>query len=329
MSEHLKSKTSLFTILTMLIIGITMMATPGFSADYPAKPISVMVGFSPGGGVDTFARSLASFMHEPLGMPMMIVNKPGAASMIAAKFTLARPADGYTLFVTNGGTLIAKALMDGAKSPVDPLKDFVPLGTIGQMITALVVPKDSPYKSAADLIKAAKEKPGKLRWAHPGRGALHMLAGAAFLSLNKAEAKDIPFKGGAKARNAIVGKQVDFGFVGVQLLAGFESKVKALGVCSGTRDVLRKNVPTFEEQGLEAMDIAGPIMVFGHKDLPAQVKSVLVPAIKEVVQGKNYAKLIQKAGITALYRDPKTSQAKQQSLYDVLSPIVKKVMGAK
>ena len=327
MKRFVKKTFKVFQILSVVLALSALMAAPGVCAEYPTKPVTLMVGFSPGGGVDTYARALTSFIHEHLGQPMVVVNKTGAAGMIAAKYTADRPADGNVLYITNVGSLMAKALMDGKKAKVDPLKDLVPLGTIGQLVTGLIVPKDSPFKTADEFVKAAKANPGKFRWSHPGRGSLHMLAGAAFLYANDLKTKDIPFKGGSKARNAVAGKQVDFGFMGIQLMTGFKTKLRALGVCTNERDKANPDIPSFGEQGLPAMDIAGPIMVLGHKDLPENVKAVLIPAIKKTAESAGYSKLISKMGTSAFYRDPATSKKQLENLHKDLSPIVKKVMG--
>ncbi len=323
----IKKKFKLLNFTSVFVIMFAFFMAPGFCGEYPSKPVTLMVGFSPGGGVDTYARTLSSFIHEPLGQPMVVVNKTGAAGMIAAKYTADRPADGYVLYITNVGSLTAKALMDGAKAKVDPQADLQPLGTIGQLVTGLIVPKGSPFKSAADLVNHAKKNPGKLKWSHPGRGSLHMLAGAAFLAANNIETRDIPFKGGSKARNAVAGKQVDFAFMGIQLMTGFQTKLTALGVCTKERDKANPDIPSFGEQGLPAMDIAGPIMMLGHKDLPENVKTVLIPAIKKVAEGKGYAKLIKKVGTSAFYHDPETGRQSLKSLHDSLAPIVNKIMG--
>jgi tripartite-type tricarboxylate transporter receptor subunit TctC len=325
-AQNIKRNWLLGFVITLVIL-TTFIAVPGYSGEYPSKPVTLMVGFSPGGGVDTYARALSSFIHEPLGQPMVVVNKTGAAGMIAAKFTMDGPVDGSVLYITNVGSFTAKALMDGKKAKVNPIADMLPLGTIGQLVTGLIVPIDSPFKSAADLVKFAKENPGKLKWSHPGRGSLHMLSGAAFLIANDIKAKDIPFKGGSKARNAVSGQQVDFGFMGIQLLSGFETKLRALGVSTKERDKANPDIPSFGEQGLPVMDIAGPIMVLAHKDLPENIKAVLVPAIKQVAESKGYASLIKKTGTSAFYRDPDSGRQQMQSLNDALSPIVDKVMG--
>jgi tripartite-type tricarboxylate transporter receptor subunit TctC len=329
MRSFLIKRRALFAAFGALALALTAGTATSVKAEYPTKPINLMVGFSAGGGVDNYARALSSFIHEHLGMPMVVVNKAGAAGMIAAKFTVGRKADGYTLYITNTGSLLAKSLMDGAKSPIDPLVDIQPLGGAGQLVTGLFVPIDSPFKSAADLVAAAKAKPGKLRWSHPGRGSLHMLAGAAFLKSNGVTARDVPFKGGSKARNAVSGKQVDFAFMGVQLLTGFQTKLRALGVTTGKRDKVNPDIPTFGEQGLASLDIAGPMMMLGHKDLPADVIAKLVPAIKKIVGSKGFKKLTKNMGLSAFYFDPAAGKEKLKALKATLTPIVADVVKKK
>lgn len=310
-------------IATIVVVTGAMALTVAAHADeYPIKPVKLMVGFSAGGGVDTYGRTMASFIHEYLGQPMIVINKTGAASMIAAKATVDQASDGYTLYLTNAGTLLAKSLMDGKKSKVDPIMDLEPLGGLGQLVTGLFVPHNSKFRTAADLVTYAKANPGKLRWSHPGRGALHMIAGAAFLKANNIVAKDIPFKGGSKARNAVAGEQVDFAFLGIQLGRGFESKIRPLGVTAAKRDSTNKNVPTFAEQGLASMDITGPIVVFGRPNLPTKVKQKISDAIKSVAADKGFKKLLKKAGLSAFYFDANSGKARMEKLKTDLLPVV-------
>lgn len=307
-------------------LAIAALAVPTVAkAEYPEKPITLMVGFAAGGGVDTYARSLAGLIQEHLGQPMVVVNKPGAAGVIAARATLDSAPDGYTLYITNTGSLLAKAMMDGEKSKIDPIKDMIPIAGVGQLVTALVVQEESPFKTAADVVKAAREKPGSLKWAHPGRGSLHMIGGAAFLVANKIEARDIPFKGGSTARNAIVGGQVDFGFVGIQLLSGFEGKLRALGVTTDERDPVNKEVPTFAEQGLEGIDIAGLMMVLGHPDIPQDIRARLADATRKVVESEEFVKLATNAGVSAFYFDSEKAKNRLSKLKSNLEPVIVEV----
>tara|TARA_R110000787_G_scaffold262422_5_gene367946 strand:- start:7060 stop:8058 length:999 start_codon:yes stop_codon:yes gene_type:complete len=291
-------------------------------AEYPDKPVQLMVGFSAGGGVDTYGRTLANLIQEELGQPMVVVNKPGAAGMIAAKGTADSEPDGYTLYITNAGSLLAKALMDGAKSKLDPLADLEALGGVGVLVSSMIVPAGSPFKTSAEMVEFAKANPGKLKWSHPGRGSLHMIAGAAFLKVNDIKAQDIPFKGGSKARNAVVGEQVDFGFTGIQTISGFESKVRALGVTMAERDTVNKDVPTFDEMGLQGIDISGPMIVFGPNGMPDDVKAKLTKAIMAVAKGDKFRDLLEKGGLATASYDGAAAKKKLVKLKADLEPVI-------
>jgi len=291
-------------------------------AEYPEKPVKLLVGFSAGGGTDVYARALSSFIYDALGMPFVVVNKPGASGMIAAKTVKQAPPDGYTLYVISAASFATRELIDGDKAPIKALEDFQPLGVIGQLVSALIVPKDSRFKNAGELVAFARANPGKLRWSNPGKTSSHTIAGMGFLQSNNISATLVPFKGGSKARNAVAGKQVDFGFMGVQLMAGFESKLKALGVASRERDGVYRDVPTFGEQSLAELDLAAPMIIWGRRDLPADVVAKLTAAIKAAATQKGYAKLIKKTGAVGYYKPPEEGVAIVKRLQANMQPIV-------
>jgi tripartite-type tricarboxylate transporter receptor subunit TctC len=294
--------------------------------DYPTKPIDVMVGYAAGGGTDVYARTLASFMHEHLGMPFMITNKPGATAMIAAKAVNDAKSDGYRLFVMAPGPFFIKDVLDGDKAKVKPLEVFRTLGTIGVLNTALFVPTDSPFKSAQQLVDYSKANPNKiLRWANAGNASLHSLGGHAFLQANGIKAQTIPHKGGSKARLSIISKQVDYGFIGIQLLAGFDTKMRPLAALGKDRDPNYPNVKTMEELGLPRMGMGNPMMVWAKKDIPEDVAQKLIVAIKKVAEGKNYNNLIKKLGLSAIYASPEESLKIINDLGEQVIPVAKRV----
>lgn len=309
-----------FFVAAALVLGVA--SQPAAAADFPEKPINVVVGFGAGGGVDTFARTFSANADKSLSVPIVVVNKPGAASSVAAKQMLHARPDGYTLFLTNGATLAAQIMLMGDKAGMDMGADFKTLGSIGQLVTGLLVPADSPFKNAADLVKFAKEHPKKLRWSHPGRGSLHMLAGAAFLANNGIEAQDVPFKGGSKARNAIAGSQVDFGFMGVQLTGGFEGKVRALGVTSAKRDPVFKSVPTFQEQGLPQMKMGGPITIYAPSGIDAKIEKKLVSAIAEIAGSAGFLKMAADGGLSAEYLSPQDTETMVSDVKELVRPVI-------
>lgn len=312
--------------ITMVLAASAIIWAGNTQADeYPNKPVKLMVGWSAGGSTDVYARSLASFVNDYLGMPMVVVNKPGASGMIAGKAALAAPHDGYTLYVQSGGTFVTRMRIAGKKSLISAYDDFQPLGSIGKVVTGLIVPMDSPFQSAAELVKFAKANPGKLRWANPGRGSLHTLSGTIFLKGNDITAQGVPFKGGSKTRNAVAGKQVDFAFMGISLLAGFGEKIRALGVTDNERDAIYKKVPTFGEQGLPQMGISSPLIIWGQKDLPADIVSKLVDAIAAAAKSKGYNKMVKKTGVAGVYSTPEEALAMVKDLDNTVTPIIKEL----
>lgn len=321
---------SVSVLFVSLILVFAVAAPAVVKAEYPSKPVTLMVGFSAGGGTDVYARAFASFAHEHLGMPMVVVNKTGATGMIAAKTVYDAPPDGYTLLLAGGGSLFIKSTIDGEKAPVVPTRELVALGGVGQLVSSLIVPMDSPFKTTQDLIDWAKANPDKrLRYGHSGRGSIHTLAVMAFLKQNGIEAQDIPFKGGSKARNAVAGKQTDFAAIGVQLLAGFESKLRALWVSSTERDSVYKDVPTLDEQGLPSLGITNPEIIWGHKDLPEDVVAKLQKTIQAVASSEGYQKMITKMGVTGFYFTPEEANAKMAVIDEVTTPLTKEMFHKK
>lgn len=293
--------------------------------EFPTKPVKLMVGWSAGGSTDVYARALASFAYDSLGMPVVVVNKPGASGMIAGKAALAAPHDGYTLYVQSGGTFVTRMRIDGEKSLVSAYDDFQPLGSVGKVVTGLIVPTDSPFQSAAELVDYARAHPGELRWANPGNGSLHTLSGRIFLEDNGITAQGVPFSGGSKTRNAVAGGQVDFAFMGISLMAGFGDKLRALGVTDSERDAIYEDVPTFGEQGLPQMGISSPLIIWGPKDLPADVVTALVDAIKAAANSKGYQKLVRKTGLVGVYATPEEALAMVHALDEAVTPVIEEM----
>ena len=309
------------------LISIIGLGTIPALAEYPDKPMRVIVGMSAGGGTDSVARSVASFIHEELGMPGVVINKTGAASMIALKFVMSQKADGYTLFFQTGATGLVQWLR--GKSPANPYKDLKIIGVVGTLKPALCVPKDSPFKTANDVVNAAKKNPGTLRWGHPGRGSTHSVAGFAFHKANAMKVKDVPTRGGSRARGLLVSKQIDYGFIGVHMLTGFETKIRCLGITTAKRDGIIKSVPTFKEQGLNFKDITTPLMLMAHKDLADDKFQKLVKAVEALTKKKGFKNFVKKAGLAAQYSSPKDADAYYRQLCRDVNPVVDEVFKVK
>ena len=253
------------------------------------------------------------------------INRKSSAPKERPSFVPDTEADGAGVISTSGHFGVYLDI-DGDKAKVKPLEVFRPLGTVGVLNTSLMVPMDSPFKTAKDFVNYYKANPDKVaRWANTGNASLHTLGGHAFLQANGIKAQTIPHKGGAKARLSIISKQVDYGFVGIQLLAGFDTKMSPLGALGNTRDPNYPDVPTVEEAGLPPMGIANPMMVWAKKDIPEDAAQKLIVAIKKVAESKGFKKLIKKLGLSAIYASPEESVKLLTDLGAQGTPVAKRV----
>ena len=213
------------------LAALTTMAGTAALADYPSKPIKIMVGFSAGGGTDTTARGFASYMHEAPsmnGMPAYIVNLPGASGQKAAKQVLEEDRDGHTLYMINIGTFIAGELAKGEDRPYHVPDDFVNLGCASQLVTSLQVHASNSATTMQEFIDNAKASGEEITWGTSGAATMHATIGHIFFDANGIKHKKVPFKGGSKARAALVSQSVDAVFGGVNTVVGFEDDIRAL-----------------------------------------------------------------------------------------------------
>ena len=191
------------------------------------------------------------------------------------------------------------------------------------------MPIDSPFKTANEVVAHAKKNPGKLRWGHPGRGSTHNTAGESFIRANKIKVKDVPTRGGSRARGLLVSKQVDFGFIGAHLLTGFKSKIRCLGITTGKRDVVMKGIPTFKELGLPYKDITTPMMLMARKELSEAKYQKLKAVVKALTKKKGFKKFVKKSGLAVVYRSPKDALAYYSQLCRDVKPIVDSIFKPK
>lgn len=309
-------------ILASVAASITLVpSVQAIAAEYPEKPITAIVPFGAGGGTDTYARTLGSVAYDILKQPLVVVNRPGGSGYVGAKFAADARNDGYTIMIQSAGSFILSGMMQ--KRPVDPFKDFEPVAVIGQLHTGLIVKKDSPYKTIQDVIAAAKQK--KLTWAHAGRGGVHYIAGSALEQKHGFSARDIPYKGGGNVRTAVLGGQVDYAWTGVQQMAGFEDKLRVLGVANTERDPVHNRYETLEELGVDYSRVVSPITVYVPKGTAPEIISKLAVSIKEMQQQKPFKKLAKASGLAVMYKTPEEAAAYLSALQKEWLPVVEAV----
>lgn len=302
---------------------------PAQAAEFPTKPVTLVVGYGAGGGTDSYARALASVAPEYINLqPLIVVNKAGGSGIPAAKYVSDSKPDGHTLYLASGGAFYFSTKF--RKAPVDPLKDFKTVCMVGRLLPAVFAHKDdNRYNNTKDLVEDARKNPGKLRFATPGRTSTWGIAGLAFVSRNGMKAQDVPAKGGAPARGLLIGKQVDFAVIGIHLINGFQDQVKALGLIFPERDPNNKNVPTLKEQGVNFTEVFTPMLVMAPKGVPDDRIAVLDAACKKMTSHKAYGKLLKKAGLPAKYLSSSEATKYYLKLTNTWAPIVDELKSKK
>lgn len=228
---------------------------PAQAQTFPAKPLRIMVGASPGGGTDILARMLADKFSPDLRQPVVVENRPGASNTIAADVAAHAPPDGTTLLLaTNTAQAIAPHLL---KLKFDPLKDLQPIGLVAVMPNVLVVSSASPYKSVKDLVAAMAAQPGELKYASSGIGSTQHVAGAAFNLATNTTAIHVPYKGSSQAHLDIISGAVTMMFDSTSSAMGQirSGNFRALAVMSDHRSPELPDVPTLAEAGVRGADV--------------------------------------------------------------------------
>jgi tripartite-type tricarboxylate transporter receptor subunit TctC len=232
------------------IAGTPRAAIAAPPADYPTRPITLVVPYPPGGGNDVIARLVAAKMSQSLGQPIVIEDRAGAGSTIGTRDVARSAPNGYTLLIATSSLAINPSLYPDAD--YDPQKDFAPVGLIASSANLVLVRPSLPAHSIGELIALAKKTPGKLNFASTGTGTSTHLAAALFAAMAGVELTAIPYKGVAPAVTDLLGEHVDLMFCPTASVVGLvrEGKLRALAVTSAKRSPLFPQLPTVAEAGL-------------------------------------------------------------------------------
>ena len=245
--------------LRRFLAGLAAALTISFAApaaEYPARPVTIIVAFTPGGPSDVLARILGKRLQDILHQPFIIENRPGAGGNIAAEQAKNSAPDGYTLLMGNNSILATNAALY-KKLAYDAEKDFTPISLIGTQANILVVNPAVPAKSMAELITLAKANPGQLNFASSGHGAAAHLAGELFKAEAKVNIVHVAYKGAAPALNDVIAGHVQMMFATAASVIGLikNDKVRALAVTTPKRTTLLPDLPTVDELGIKGFEI--------------------------------------------------------------------------
>jgi tripartite-type tricarboxylate transporter receptor subunit TctC len=246
-------------ILVSFVTGAVccLLACAAGASEYPERPVTIVVAFTPGGPSDVLARVLGARLHELLGQPFVVENRPGAGGNIAAEVVANAAPDGYTLLMGNNGILATNVSLY-KKLGYDPEKDFLPISLIGRQANILVVNPALPANSMAELIALARSRPGQLNFASSGFGTAAHLAGELFKTATKINIVHVAYKGAAPALQDVVAGHVDMMFATAASAVGLirDGKVRALAVTTPKRTAVLPDLPTVAELGIPGFDAA-------------------------------------------------------------------------
>ena len=266
------------------------------AAEYPTKPIKLVVPFPPAGGTDILARQVANKLTEANKWTVVVDNKPGAGGNIGVDAVAKSPADGYNLVMGQTSNLAISPTLY-KKLPFDSVKDLEPIVLVGSGPVVIVVKSDSRFKTLADLIKEGKEKPGTVTMASPGNGTVAHLSGVRLQNATGAKFEHVPYKGAGGAIPDVLGGSVDFFISSLPTLQSHIAggKMRALAVTSPKRSPVIKDVPTVAEtvKGFEANTWFGILAPAGT---PKPIIATLNTEINKVLKDPAVRKAIEAEG---------------------------------
>ena len=234
-------------------LALAALAVPAgaMAQSYPAKPIRLVVGFAPGGGVDINARLLAPKLSEYLGQQVVVENRPGAGTNIANELVAKAPPDGYTLLINTAAVAINMSLYRNL--PFDTLRDFAAVSMFSESPNVLVVHASVPVKSVKELIALARANPGKLNYSSAGAGTTQHLSGELFQVRTKTKMVHVPYRGSAPSLTALIGGEVDLSYANIPAIFQHvkSGRLRPLALTGARRSELLPGAPTMKESGVD------------------------------------------------------------------------------
>lgn len=284
------------------LLSLALAASTAWAA-YPERPVRLVVPFAPGGGTDLIARTLGNGMATELGQQVIIDNKPGAGTIIGTDAVAKSPPDGYTIVIASFAHAVNPSLVARLPYPAD--KAFTPITLIGRGPNVLVVRADSPHKTVADVIAAAKAKPGSLTFASQGNGTSAHLAGEMFMNLAKVQLVHVPYRGAGPAITDLLGGQVDMIFGTAAAVSNMvdSGKLRALAVTTAEPSTAFKGVPTIGAT-VPGYAVESWYGLYAPTGTPADVIQKLNAAARKAARHPEFSKKVEQEGLAVIASEP-------------------------
>lgn len=293
-------------LLALCIAAVAALVPPAShaQADYPAKPVKIVVGYQAGGPTDAVARLVATQLQKALGQPFIVENKPGAGSNLASEMVAAAPPDGYTLMLAAAPITMNGLLYKGLKWDVQ--KSFEPVSLIMSAPSVLAVAPNVPAKSLQELIALAKKEPGRLSFGSTGNGGTPHVAGEVFKQRAGIDVVHVPYKGSAGSLQDLMSGQISMSFVtsvsAMPLLKA--GKIRPIAVAAPKRLPSLKDVPTMAEAGLADFESDSWSGLFAPKGTPTAIVAKLHGAVAKAVKAQDVREQLESQGAIVVGSSP-------------------------
>jgi tripartite-type tricarboxylate transporter receptor subunit TctC len=313
---------SLVGFLGTLVLTLALAGASALAAEYPTKPITLVIQFVAGGTTDITGRVLANGTRKVLGQPMICENRPGGGGTVGVTWVANKPADGYTIGLVASSITVAYHM---GKLNFHPIHDLTPLVRWGNYLFGIVVRADAPWKTLQDLIQYAKKNPGKLTYGSPGVGTPVHLAMEELSAAAGVEFIHMPYKGNAEDNAALLGGHIDI----ISNSSGWAPLVDAgkfhlLAILSEQRTGRYPQVPTVREAGYDVV-IRSHLGVVGPKGLPTPIVAKLHEAFKKSMEEPEFGEALKKFDMVKYYLGPEEYGEYLREDFDRIGKLVKKL----
>lgn len=244
---------------------------PAQASEYPDKPLRMIIGFTPGGGLDILARIISEQLGKQLGTQIVVDNRPGAGTTLAVGLAARAPADGYTLLMVNNSFTINPNLY--SRVPYDPIKDFAPIAKVASAPFLVVVHPSLPADSIKELLALARARPGQLNYSTGGNGSTGHLAGELLKSMTGVQIQHVPYKGAAPALAGLLNGSVDIMMGSLPSASAFvkSGQLRALAVTTAKRTPFLPDIPTVTESGVDGYNVGELYGMLAPSGIPKKI----------------------------------------------------------
>jgi tripartite-type tricarboxylate transporter receptor subunit TctC len=285
-------------------VALAAHAAPATAQTYPSRTIRMVVGFTPGGGTDIMARLIASKLPEVLGQPVVVENRPGAATNIANEMVARSAPDGYTLLVATSVVAINMALYK--KLPYDTVRDFAPVSLFAESPNVVVVSNKVAAQTLQELVALARARPGVLNYSSAGSGTSQHMSGELLKLRTGTDIVHVPFKGTAPSLTAVMGGDVDISFANIPAIIQHvrAGRLRPLALSGDRRSELMPEVPTVAEAGVPGGTVGVWYGVLAPAATPREIVDTLATAIVKIAHSPDMKQRLVEQGAEAVGSTP-------------------------